>query len=374
MEYENVKPGHEVAVMTGFRRPLYGRRHPRKDKSAARIMRMKHAEFQEIDKLRNPKQYFRNMKKAQSEEPAPPLPVVHKKKVGEKIAIDAEPIFAIDPIKAYMKGLEEDKKDRDRRMAEDDMKLQKYIDKHKELVAADSLESQKIIDKIVQRDRPSSAMIAAAIEDGISATTIATTSRKVWDTTEPFNVEDYEYNGSGGLFAVSSTSVREELDPTLKKKIRQTSDELADLEYDLTHRPPSFLSRGGHGTIVSSSTRSGRASQRFSDWDDVDLYGLVDDDEARECTGDYPGWSVRDPDEDYSAVNVTTGGSEVNFVRLIDPSVHHCWLPLATVVRFTFPECCEITFNFLSGSLRLRISCRVLLTLLPLVNYVRFIS
>ena len=304
--------------MTGFRRPLYGRRHPRKDKGAARIMRMKHAEFQEIDKLRNPKQYFRNMKKAQSEEPAPQLPVIHKKKVGEKVAIDVEPIFMIDPIKAYMKGLEEDKKDRDRRMAEDDMKLQKYIDKHKELVAADSLESQKVIDKIVQRDRPSAGMIAAAIEDGTSFATIATTSRKVSDTTEPFNVEDYEYNGSGDLFTVSSaTSVREELDPTLKKKIRQTSDELADLEYDLTHRPPSFLSRGGRGTVVSGSAGSGRGSQRFSDWDDVDLYGLVGDDEAREYTGDYPGWSVRDPDEDYSAVNVTTGGSEVNFVRLI---------------------------------------------------------
>ena len=317
MEYENVKPGHEVEVMTGFRRPLYGRRHPKKDKSAARIMRMKHAEFQEIDKLRNPKQYFRNMKKAQSEEPGPPLPVIHKKKVGEKVAIDVEPIFTIDPIKAYMKGLEEDKKDRDRRMMADDMKLQKYIDKHKELVAADSLESQKVIDKIVQRHRPSSAMIAAAIEDGTSFATIATTSRKVSDTTEPFNVEDYEYNGSGDLFAVSSTTVREELDPTLKKKIRQTSDELADLEYDLTHRPPSFLGRGGRCTVVSGSAGSGCGLQRFSDWDDVNLYGVVDDEEAREYTGDYPGWSVRDPDEDYSAVNVTTGGSEVNFVRLI---------------------------------------------------------
>ena len=318
MEYENVKPGHEVSVMTGFRRPLYGRRHPRKDKSAARIMRLKHAEFQEIDKLRNPKQFFQNMKKAQSEEPALPAPVIHKKKVGEKIAIDVEPIFTIDPIKTYMRELEADKKDRDRRTMDDDMKLQKYIDRHKELVASDALESQKVIDKIVQRDRPSAAMIAAALGgDGTSSTTITTTSRKVSDTSEPFNVEDYEYTGNGGLGAISSISGREELDPTLKKKIRQTSDELADLEYDLTHRPPSFLRSGGRGTVISGSTGSGRGSQRFSEWDDVDLYGIVDDDEAREYTGDYPGWSVRDPDEDYSTANMTTSGSEVNVVRLI---------------------------------------------------------
>ena len=310
MEYDSVKPGHDVAVMTGFRRPLYGRRHPRKDKGAARIMRMKHEEFQEVDKLRKPKNYFKNMKKAMSEEPVS-APVVHKVKIGKKIGIEVEPIFQTNPIQAYMRELEKEHKDQKARMVEDDMKLEKFIQKHKELVSQDALDSQKVIDNIVsKRHSP--------------ATATTTTKTNITGSAEPFVVENYEYRKSSGV--LSSKPVDDGLDPTLKKKIKQSKDELADLEYDLTHRPPSSLRGRGTGMkldVTSGGSGTGRGSCRFSEWDDVDLYGLVDDMPSTVKVkgtyvenGDYPGSAVRALDEDYYPQ------SEVNlpWLILIHPS------------------------------------------------------
>ena len=309
MEFDNVKPGREVAVMTGFRRPLYGRRHPPKDKSAARIIRMKHKEFQEVDKIRNPKNYFREMKKAQSEEPQQ-LPVVHRVKKGKKIEIDVEPIFQANPIQAYMRELEQDHKDRKARMVEDDLTLEKYIQKHRELVSADALDSQMVIDDIVHKSqRP------------VTTRTTKTTT-KVSEPIEPFVVEDYGYTTKSSVDdVVHSKAADEGLDPTLKKKIKQSKDELADLEYDLTHRAPSFRGRGTSVKcdVTSGGSGSGRGSLRYSEWDDVDLYGLVDDLVAAtggDYEGDYAGWAVRNPDED-NYYEIGAAGSEVNLPWLI---------------------------------------------------------
>ncbi len=79
------------------------------------------------------------------------------------------------------------------------------------------------------------------------------------------------------------------MDPTLKKKIKQSRDELADLEYDLTHRP-SFMSKGKAAKLGDVTVGTGE-NRRFEKWDEVEDYLLAD-----ESPGDYPGWAVKDPD------------------------------------------------------------------------------
>lgn len=105
-----------------------------------------------------------------------------------------------------MKELELDRKDREARMEDDDRKLKRFIDKHRELMAGDDAESKKVIDKIVQT-REHVAEVTSS-----SPPASASGAKK---PLEPFAVE-------------GSKPLREELDPTLKKKIKQSRNELAD--------------------------------------------------------------------------------------------------------------------------------------------------
>ncbi len=52
---------------------------------------------QEVDRVRNPKNYMKELKK-QKEEAEEPQPVVIKKKEKGKTKLDVQPIFQIDPI------------------------------------------------------------------------------------------------------------------------------------------------------------------------------------------------------------------------------------------------------------------------------------